>query len=55
MNAPKEFGAPSLPEKKAADHPKLSAAEKPNLAMAATWIFGSILAVIVVLSALVTG
>jgi hypothetical protein len=54
MNAPKEFGHPSLPEKEAADLKRL-AADKPNLAMAATWIFGSILAVIVVVSALATG
>ena len=52
--APKQFGDPSLPPKEVADL-KRSAAEKPNLAMAATWIFGSLLAVIVVVSALVAG
>jgi hypothetical protein len=54
MNAPKEFGHPSLPPREAADRKRL-AAERPNLGMAATWIFGSMLAAIVVVSALVTG
>jgi len=47
----KQFGDPSL-DTKEADDLKRCAAEKPNLAMVATWIFGSILAVIVILSAL---
>ncbi len=49
MNALPQFGEPSFPAEEVADLKK-SEARKPNLAWAASWIFGGILAAMVVVS-----
>jgi hypothetical protein len=54
MTTKKQFGEPSFPAEEVADL-KRSAVRKPNLALAASWIFGGILAVVVVASVLIAG
>jgi hypothetical protein len=54
MNTKEQFGEPSFPAEDVADL-KRSAAEKPNLALAASCAFGGILAVVVFVSVLLAG